>query len=305
MQMNPKDPSGNVEPAQCTEKSYTHAEEAALAQAASLLGIPPLTLSIWWGDRKGLPQLDLSCSDHRAESLRTQVLNWAMGKKSVTTQNGNFISRYVHINEAATELFFEEAEEYKRMFLKFRGTCDALKKFRSSAIVREAGHAVVYSAFGFQVTEARIFALADYADQWGGETLVDGASWAVDPTTTAEHDFTVAVCLYSGSVCENFFNPEEFRSGANADEVVLSRLIIGVIAFKLGISLDRLVERIFDTTAEILMENADAVGAIAGVLTREGHVTEARLESFLAHITPKRIEICDECRARGKYPFHQ
>jgi len=314
MQTSSKRPSLNVDKKERSKKSYADREALALDRIASLLDIPPLTLSIWWGDRKGLPILDPA--DQGIRSLRAEVLKWAAKDEPVTRtpprdwgslpdtrQKETLINRYVHINDAATDLFFEEAEDYTRWAVAHQGQ-SALKSPRSSAIIREAGHAVVYAAFGFQVTQTRIFPLADCADQWRGETLTDGADWQVDSMTSPEHDYTVAACLFSGSISEDCFDRDNFSAASYPNEVVLLRMIIGAVAFKLRIPYSDLLGRVFGTTAEILMQNAEIVKAIAGVLDQQGVVHHERLAILLGGVESLTIQICDKCRASGKYPIH-
>jgi len=68
------------------EKSDVSRDILTLAQAAALLQIHPLTLSIWRRDRKAPPALNLAGSDRAVRFLRSDVLKWAAAQKRSNTQ---------------------------------------------------------------------------------------------------------------------------------------------------------------------------------------------------------------------------
>ncbi|MBX9845207.1 MAG: hypothetical protein K2Z80_25685 [Xanthobacteraceae bacterium] len=159
----------------------------------------------------------------------------------------------------------------------------ALENPRSSAIVHEAGHAVVYTSFGFKVRSCKIERESDSYDQWGGFTD-GGSAWRSDHQSAPVADLKQACCLMAGVAAERLFDPLNYRQASSADEVVRAHCLASTVAHKLGCDHDAVVARVDQRTDEMLLRNKDIVLKIAQQLDQKMIVRGNRLAKLLVGV---------------------
>jgi hypothetical protein len=163
----------------------------------------------------------------------------------------------------------------------------ALECTLSSAKFHEAGHAVVYAHFGRAVLSCKIWQIQDgpEAGQWVGKTGSD-QGYKVDATTTPEHDFKEACCVYAGVLAEFHFD-KDFRMGSSADEIIAAKIIAHTVAEKTGQQPADVILEVLWVTTQTLKRNADVVRAFARDLERHGAVRKRRLEELLERVSQR------------------
>jgi len=141
----------------------------------------------------------------------------------------------------------------------------ALTMTRRSAAIHEAGHCIVYAAFGVPPIKAQIwrrFYEVDGVEKafWGGQTLTaDRELFALDPEVLELHAFFKQAAFYAaGALAEKRFDPDGLLPGSSLDE----RLVVSTMcrqaedAFRLpknagGYVVEQIVMTLFDDFADL------------------------------------------------------
>jgi hypothetical protein len=162
----------------------------------------------------------------------------------------------------------------------------ALENPRSSAIVHEAGHAVMYAHFGEAVRYVKVWKRKRglFAGQWLGVAM-GGSKWRSDANTSPESDFRQACHQMAGVIAEIVFDTRNFRTTSSTDEVITAQLLASNIATKTGGDAEKVMMQVILVTRQILKNNAGIVREIATLLDRNKVVRKKRLEPILAGVT--------------------
>jgi hypothetical protein len=162
----------------------------------------------------------------------------------------------------------------------------ALENPRSSAIVHEAGHAVMYAHFGEPVRYVKIRRCkrGPGAGQWLGVTM-GGGKWRSDADTTPKSDFRQACYHMAGVVAEVLFDTDNFRQGSSLDEILVAQRLAANIAAKTRGNPVDVRGQVLRMTSKILKDNALIVHEIATLLDRHNVVRKNRLAPILERVT--------------------
>lgn len=157
----------------------------------------------------------------------------------------------------------------------------ALDNPRSSTLVHEAGHAVVYAHFGIPVRRCEIWQEGE--KDWTGFTTA-GGKWRSDASTAPEDDLRQAICLMAGVIAERLFDSLNYRLASSVDEIEEARLLAFNVALKLGCEHESAAIYIDKVTTNILLENQSVVSKIAAVLDMKKKVWGEPLAALLAEV---------------------
>jgi hypothetical protein len=174
---------------------------------------------------------------------------------------------------------------------------DGLENPQSSAIVHEAGHAVVNAHFGDAVRYCKVWKAKRGVGhgQWVGFTMA-GRDWRSDTTTSPDDDFRQACRVMAGVLAELLFDRENFRQGSSLDEIAVANQLAANIAIKTRRDAQEVMLQVICTTGDILKTNSDVVREIAKKLKRHRVLREMRLAPLLERVSRNPSKFDMECR---------
>jgi hypothetical protein len=156
---------------------------------------------------------------------------------------------------------------------------------KSSAVVHEAGHAVLYAHHGVVVRYLKIWeGKKGMRGHWVGRAKTDKYPWSVGPDASPEVNFKHACIQIAGRVAEELFDTENLRLGSSLDEIIQAQIIAGSIAQKTQENPARVFQSIDANTRNILKVNEDVVREIARRLDRDHVVRRDALGVILGGV---------------------
>lgn len=159
---------------------------------------------------------------------------------------------------------------------------------KSSAVVHEAGHAVVFAHHDFDVRYAKVWQLRGVQQgHWVGEVrTIKEYIFDTGPHTSPDDDFRNACIQFAGRCAELLFDRENVRLGSSLDEVVLVQLLAQNISQKSGIDPSAIMAKITASTHDVLKRNEVVVREVATLIDRKGVAEGEELKSILAKVSP-------------------
>jgi hypothetical protein len=164
----------------------------------------------------------------------------------------------------------------------------AFEEPKSSAVVHEAGHAVLYAHHEIKVRYVKVWRQKSSIEQdhWVGKVKTTSI-FHTGPDTSPEDDFKNACILFAGRTAEELFDADNLRLGSSLDEVVHVQLLAHNISQKTGVDPNEIIKGICAATVSILKENEDVVREIASLIDRKGITRGKELQSILAKVAAR------------------
>jgi hypothetical protein len=191
----------------------------------------------------------------------------------------------VTITGEAAKLAKQELEELTLAACQHQGF-RALENPKSSALVHEAGHAVLFAYHGIEMRVVKVWQCKKgiRRGHWVGRAQAVEYKWCTGLDTSAEADFKHACIEIAGWIAEALFDPANLRSASSLDEVTQARLLSRNISQKTGVDPNDVIRAICSETGDILMENENVVREIASILDRKGVIRREALGTILAKV---------------------
>jgi hypothetical protein len=157
---------------------------------------------------------------------------------------------------------------------------------KSSAVVHEAGHTVLYAHHGIEMrfVKVRECKKGIQRGHWVGHSQPHTYVSCGGPNTSAEDDLKNACIELAGWAAEALFDTDNMRRGSSLDEVIHARLLALHIAQKTGRDPHQVLLEIYERTFTILKKNEGVVREIASLLDRKGVIRRTDLASILAKV---------------------
>jgi hypothetical protein len=157
---------------------------------------------------------------------------------------------------------------------------------KSSAVVHEAGHAVLYAHHRIELSSVRVSQFKEGIERghWTGKVKTVDYLWHTGLDTPPQDDFKNACIQLAGWAAEALFDNNNMRLGSSLDEVIHARLLAVNIAQKTGHDPHQVLIEIFEKTFSILKKNETIVREIAALLDRDGIVRRKALGPILAKV---------------------
>jgi hypothetical protein len=158
---------------------------------------------------------------------------------------------------------------------------------KSSAVVHEAGHAVLFACSGFEMRFVKVWQgkKGIRRGHWIGKGQpVEEYFWHSGPNTSPEEDFRNACIQLAGWMAEVLFDSENLRLGSSLDERTQAILAAHNISRKTGADPHQVGIAICAVTSSILQKNESVVREIASVLNRNGSIRGEALSAILARV---------------------
>jgi hypothetical protein len=161
----------------------------------------------------------------------------------------------------------------------------AIENPLSAAVVHEAGHAVLYAAYGHEVRSLKVWQKKRGAQRghWVGFTTA-GAGLRIRPDTRVESDFLYATIVLSGVLAEQMFDHQNFREASSLDEIAKTRALASNIALQTGAEFEQVMTGIVKATMTVLRANEHSVREIAAELERRKIICRGRLAELLKNV---------------------
>ena len=158
---------------------------------------------------------------------------------------------------------------------------------KSSAVVHEAGHAVLYAYYGIEMefVKVRECKKGIQAGHWVGNARPVNYKWGGSgPDTLPEDEFKNACILIAGRIAEELFDRENRRLGSSLDEFIGVRMLSRNISQKTGLDPNDVMMNICAQTCNILRNNESVLREIARFLECRRVVRGKVLRSILAKV---------------------
>ena len=189
------------------------------------------------------------------------------------------------VRREVAELAKQDFRELARMAYE-QGGARAFEDPKSSAVVHEAAHAVLYAYHGIEVRYAKVWEHKKGIQRghWVGKVqLVERQGCETSPCTSPKEDFKNACCQIAGRAGEVLFD-RDMRAASSIDELITVRMLCRNIAVKTGRDPGDVIVDVIETTADILKRNESVVREIANALDRKGVIRRAALAQILGSV---------------------
>lgn len=206
---------------------------------------------------------------------------------------GTFRLGTITLAGEAAELAKQDFIELSRAAHEQQGS-RAFDDPKSSAVVHEAGHAVLYAYHGIEMKYVKVHECKKGIQRghWVGNSETVNYKWGPGPDTLPEDDFKNACIIMAGRMAEELFDKDNRRLGSSLDEVIKVRMLSRKVSQKTGLDPNFVMKKICVQAGSILQKNESVVHVIAKLLERNGLVRRKVLGSILAKVErPSRSEI--------------
>ena len=206
---------------------------------------------------------------------------------------GTFRLGTVTLAGEAAGLAKQEFEKLSRAAYEQQGL-RAFEDPKSSAVVHEAGHAVLYAYHGIEMKYVKVHECKKGIQRghWVGNSQAVNYKWGPGPDTLPEDDFKNACIIIAGRIAEELFDSDNRRLGSSLDEVIKVRMLSRKVSQKTGLDPNYIMMKICAQAGIILQKNVSVVHEIAKLLERNGVVSGKVLGLILAKVErPSRPEI--------------
>jgi hypothetical protein len=186
----------------------------------------------------------------------------------------------------AADAVRQNFEELRRAALQAQGP-QAFDDPKSSAVVHEAGHAVLYAYYGWEMCFVEVWECKKSIEpgHWAGKAQpVEIFLPATESERAPEEDFKNACILMAGCLAEALFDSENFRLGSSLDERICAGFLSSNISLKTGVDLGQINTAIYGVTCSVLKKNERVVRDIASILDRDGVIRREALSAILAKV---------------------
>jgi hypothetical protein len=190
------------------------------------------------------------------------------------------------ISGEAAQLVKQDFAELARAAYQAQGS-RAFEDPKSSAVVHEAGHAVLYAYGGFEMrfVGVRQCKKGIQRGHWMGKAQpVEEYLWSTGPDIPPDEDLRNACIQLAGWMAEVLFDSDNLRAGSSLDEIMQVRLLSHNISQKTGADPNQVIAGIYSITCRILKKNESVVREIASMLDRDGCIRRKALGSILAKV---------------------
>lgn len=200
------------------------------------------------------------------------------------------------IGAEAVELVKQQWEELARTAFQIQGV-RTFDEPKSSAVVHEAGHAVLFASYGVPMRSVRVWPHKKGITRghWVGRAQPTEFKWRVGPDASPEVNFKHACIQIAGRIAEELFDTENLRLGSSLEEIIQVRIIAGSIAQKTQENPNRVLQAIVTETRSILKSNESVVREIASRLDRDQVVRRDALGAMLARVQRPSVTQIPDC----------
>jgi hypothetical protein len=198
---------------------------------------------------------------------------------------GTFRLGTIALAGETAELAKQDFKELSRAAHEQQGL-RAFEDPKSSAVVHEAGHAVLYAYHGIEMKYVKVSERKKGIQRghWVGNSQTVNYKWGPGPDTLPEDDFKNACIIMAGRIAEELFDRDNRRLGSSLDEVIKVRMLSRNISQKTGLDPNYFMMNICAQTCSILQKNESVVRKIVRFLERNGVVRGKVLGSILAQV---------------------